>query len=140
MIPPFYHSTFSDPCSASLVALLSTESPLLFLQHVTHAKLISIAEVSTKIAMAVDKFLSKQQKALFLQQQLAAVNTKLHSSSRHASHRYQSSPCCFDRGMAPKADASLECRTWHCDELCVYFHFLSNPFYTPSPTPSKSFT
>ena len=49
------------------------------LQHVTHVltKQLSIAEVSTKIATAVDESLSKQQKALFLRQQLAVINTEL---------------------------------------------------------------
>ncbi|KAF8487020.1 ATP-dependent protease La [Russula ochroleuca] len=61
------------------LALLSTESPSLRLQHVTHVliKQLSIAEVSTKIATAVDESLSKQQKALFLRQQLAAINAEL---------------------------------------------------------------
>jgi len=40
-------------------------------------KQLSIAEVSTKIATAVDESLSKQQKALFLRQQLAAINAEL---------------------------------------------------------------
>jgi ATP-dependent Lon protease len=63
----------------SLLALLSPESPSLRLQHVTHVLMrqLSIAEVSTKIATAVDKSLSKQQKALFLRQQLAAINAEL---------------------------------------------------------------
>ena len=49
------------------------------LQHVTHVltKQLSIAEVSTKIATAVDESLSKQQKALFLRQQLAVINAEL---------------------------------------------------------------
>jgi ATP-dependent Lon protease len=49
------------------------------LQHVTNVltKQLSIAEVSTKIATAVDESLSKQQKALFLRQQLAAINAEL---------------------------------------------------------------
>lgn len=38
---------------------------------------MSIAEVSTKIATAVDESLSKQQKAFFLRQQLAAINAEL---------------------------------------------------------------
>ena len=61
------------------LALLSTESPSLRLQHVTTVltKQLSIAEVSTKIATAVDESLSKQQKALFLRQQLAAINAEL---------------------------------------------------------------
>lgn len=61
------------------VALLSTESPSLRLQHVTHVltKQLSIVEVSTKIATAVDESLFKQQKALFLRQQLAAINAEL---------------------------------------------------------------
>ena len=59
------------------------------LQHVTHVltKQLSIAEVSTKIATAAEESLSKQQKALFLRQQLAAelqrvepANTDLHGS------------------------------------------------------------
>jgi ATP-dependent Lon protease len=40
-------------------------------------KKLSIVEVSTKIATAVDESLSKQQKALFLRQQLAAINAEL---------------------------------------------------------------
>ncbi len=40
-------------------------------------KQLSIAEVSTRIATAVDESLSKQQKALFLRQQLAAINAEL---------------------------------------------------------------
>jgi ATP-dependent Lon protease len=65
--------------SYSVAALLSTESPSLRLQHVTHVltKQLSIAEVSTKIATAVDESLSKQQKALFLRQQLAVINAEL---------------------------------------------------------------
>lgn len=49
------------------------------LQHVTNVltKQLSIAEVSTKIATAVDESLSKQQKTLFLRQQLAAINAEL---------------------------------------------------------------
>ena len=49
------------------------------LQHVTNvlAKQLSIVEVSSKIATAVDESLSKQQKALFLRQQLAAINAEL---------------------------------------------------------------
>ena len=38
---------------------------------------LSIAEVSTKIATSVDESLSKQQKALFLRQQLAVINAEL---------------------------------------------------------------
>ena len=59
--------------------LLSTDSPSLRLQHVTNvlAKQLSIVEVSSKIATAVDESLSKQQKALFLRQQLAAINAEL---------------------------------------------------------------
>lgn len=40
-------------------------------------KQLSIAEISTKIATAVGESLSKQQKALFLRQQLAAINAEL---------------------------------------------------------------
>ena len=40
-------------------------------------KQLSIVEVSTKIATAVDESLSKQQKALFLRQQLTAINAEL---------------------------------------------------------------
>jgi ATP-dependent Lon protease len=40
-------------------------------------KQLSIAEVGTKIATAVDESLLKQQKALFLRQQLAAINAEL---------------------------------------------------------------
>ena len=40
-------------------------------------KQLSIAAVSMKIATSVDKFVSKQQKALFLRQQLAAINAEL---------------------------------------------------------------
>ena len=40
-------------------------------------KQLSIAEVSTKIAMAINESLSKQQKARFLRQQLAAINAEL---------------------------------------------------------------
>lgn len=49
------------------------------LLHVTNVltKQLSIAEVSTKIATAVDESLSKQQKAFFLRQQLAAINAEL---------------------------------------------------------------
>jgi ATP-dependent Lon protease len=49
------------------------------LQHVTHVltKQFSIAEVSTKIATAVDESLSKQEKAHFLRRQLAAINAEL---------------------------------------------------------------
>jgi len=49
------------------------------LQHVTNvlAKQLSIVEVSSKIATAVDESLSKQQKALFLRQQLAAISAEL---------------------------------------------------------------
>ena len=67
------------PALFLFVALLSTESPSLRLQHVTHVltKQLSIVEVSTKIATAVDESLSKQQKALFLRQQLAAINAEL---------------------------------------------------------------
>ena len=59
--------------------LLSTDLPSLRLQHVTNvlAKQLSIVEVSSKIATAVDESLSKQQKALFLRQQLAAINAEL---------------------------------------------------------------
>lgn len=64
---------------ADKLVLLSTESPSLRLQHVTNvlAKQLSIVEVSSKIATAVDESLSKQQKALFLRQQLAAINAEL---------------------------------------------------------------
>ncbi|KAI0297950.1 hypothetical protein BC826DRAFT_999741 [Russula brevipes] len=64
---------------ADKLVLLSTESPSLRLQHVTNVltKQLSIAEVSTKIATAVDESFSKQQKALFLRQQLAAINAEL---------------------------------------------------------------
>ena len=67
------------PAPFLFVALLSTESPSLRLQHVTHVltKQLSIAEVSTKIATSVDESLSKQQKALFLRQQLAVINAEL---------------------------------------------------------------
>lgn len=62
-----------------LAVLLCTESPSLRLQHVTHVltKQFSIVEVSTKVATAVDESLSKQHKALFLRQQLAAINAEL---------------------------------------------------------------
>ena len=62
-----------------LAVLLCTESPSLRLQHVTHVltKQLSIVEVSTKIATAVDDSLSKQNKAHFLRQQLAAINAEL---------------------------------------------------------------
>ena len=40
-------------------------------------KQLSIAAVSMKIATSVDKFVSKQQKTLFLRQQLAAINVEL---------------------------------------------------------------
>lgn len=61
------------------IVLLSTNSPSLRPQHVTNvlAKQLSVVEVSSKIT-AVDESLSKQQKALFLCQQLAAINTELH--------------------------------------------------------------
>ncbi|KAH8976771.1 hypothetical protein EDB83DRAFT_2643500 [Lactarius deliciosus] len=64
---------------ADKLVLLSTDSPSLRLQHVTNllAKQLSIIQVSSKIATAVDKSLSKQQKALFLRQQLATINAKL---------------------------------------------------------------
>ncbi|KAH9177280.1 ATP-dependent protease La [Lactarius sanguifluus] len=64
---------------ADKLVLLSTESPSLRLQHVTNvlAKQLSIVEVSSKIATAVDESLSKQQKALFLRQQLAAISAEL---------------------------------------------------------------
>ncbi|KAF8262462.1 Lon protease C-terminal proteolytic domain-containing protein [Lactarius quietus] len=64
---------------ADKLVLLSTDSPSLRLQHVTNvlAKQLSIVEVSSKIATAVDESLSKQQKALFLRQQLAAINAEL---------------------------------------------------------------
>lgn len=42
-------------------------------------KQASISEVSTKIASAVDESLSKQQKELFLRQQLAAIQAELNS-------------------------------------------------------------
>ncbi|KAH9029169.1 ATP-dependent protease La [Lactarius pseudohatsudake] len=63
----------------NLVVLLSNESPSLRLQHVTNvlAKQLSIVEVSSKIATAVDESLSKPQKALFLRQQLAAISAEL---------------------------------------------------------------
>ncbi|KAF8497934.1 hypothetical protein F5888DRAFT_1803386 [Russula emetica] len=69
---------------ADKLALLSTESPSLRLQHVTHllTKQLSIAEVSTKIAMAVDKSLSKRQKALFLRQQLEVRRVASTEASR----------------------------------------------------------
>ena len=49
------------------------------LQHITDvlAKQLSIVEVSSKIAAAIDESLSKQQKALFLRQQLATINAEL---------------------------------------------------------------
>ncbi|KAH9039670.1 ATP-dependent protease La [Lactarius pseudohatsudake] len=61
------------------LVFLSTDSPSLRLQHVTNvlAKQLSIVEVSSKIATAVDESLSKQQKALFLRQQLAAISAEL---------------------------------------------------------------
>ncbi|KAH9027511.1 hypothetical protein EDB83DRAFT_1916909 [Lactarius deliciosus] len=61
------------------VVLLSTESPSLRLEHVTNvlAKQLSIVQVSSKIATAVDESFSKQQKALFLRQQLATINAEL---------------------------------------------------------------
>ncbi|KAH9008059.1 ATP-dependent protease La [Lactarius hengduanensis] len=64
---------------ADKLVLLSTESPSLRLQYVTNvlAKQLSIVEVSSKIATAVDESLSKQQKALFLRQQLAAISAEL---------------------------------------------------------------
>ncbi|KAH9039667.1 hypothetical protein EDB85DRAFT_266355, partial [Lactarius pseudohatsudake] len=64
---------------ADKIVLLSTESPSLRLQHVTNvlAKQLPIVEVSSKIATAVDESLSKQQKALFLRQQLAAISAEL---------------------------------------------------------------
>lgn len=42
-------------------------------------KQLSISEVSTKIANAVDESLSRQQKEYFLRQQLAAIQRELHS-------------------------------------------------------------
>jgi ATP-dependent Lon protease len=48
-------------------------------QHVTNvlAKQLSIIEVSSKIATVADESLSKQQRALFLRQQLAAISAEL---------------------------------------------------------------
>ncbi|KAH9177277.1 hypothetical protein EDB89DRAFT_1530974 [Lactarius sanguifluus] len=77
--------------ASTLSLLLSTESPSLRLQHVTNvlAKQLSIVEVSSKTATAVDESLSKQQKPLFLRRQLAAIsalqrlergNTDLHGT------------------------------------------------------------
>ncbi|KAH9039661.1 Lon protease C-terminal proteolytic domain-containing protein [Lactarius pseudohatsudake] len=64
---------------ADKLVFLSTESPSLRLQHVTNvrAKQLSIVEVSSKIATVVDESLSKQLKALFLRQQLAAISAEL---------------------------------------------------------------
>ncbi|KAH9027506.1 ATP-dependent protease La [Lactarius deliciosus] len=64
---------------ADKLVLLSTESPSLRLQHVTNllAKQLSIVQVSSKIATAIDESFSKQQKALFLRQQLATINAEL---------------------------------------------------------------
>ncbi|KAH9012795.1 Lon protease C-terminal proteolytic domain-containing protein [Lactarius hengduanensis] len=64
---------------ADKLVLLSTESPSSRLQHVTNvlAKELSIIGVGSKIATAVDESFSKQQKALFLRQQLATINAEL---------------------------------------------------------------
>ncbi|KAH9022788.1 ATP-dependent protease La [Lactarius pseudohatsudake] len=64
---------------ADKLVFLSTEFPSLRLQHVTNvlAKQLSIVEVSSKIATVVDESLSKQQKALFLRQQLVAISAEL---------------------------------------------------------------
>ncbi|KAH9022777.1 ATP-dependent protease La [Lactarius pseudohatsudake] len=64
---------------ADQLVFLSIESPSLRLQHVTNvlAKHLSIIEVNSKISTAVDESLSKQQKALFLRQQLAAISAEL---------------------------------------------------------------
>ena len=57
----------------------SPESPSLRLQYVTHRfhTAAPTGEVRPKITAAVDESLSKQQKALFLCQQLAAINAGL---------------------------------------------------------------
>ncbi|KAI0045183.1 ATP-dependent protease La [Auriscalpium vulgare] len=61
--------------------LLSTPNPTERLHHATTllTKQLSIAEVTTKIASAVDASLSKQQKELFLRQQLSAIQAELQS-------------------------------------------------------------
>ena len=60
---------------------LSTDSPSLRLQlqQVTNVleKQLYIIEVSSEIATTIDESLSKQQKALFLRQQLATINAEL---------------------------------------------------------------
>jgi ATP-dependent Lon protease len=114
---------------------------------------LSIAEVSTKIATAVDESLSKQQKALFLRQQLAAINTELQrlepvNADLHGSGNIAEDGDDLDvlvrrvdalpAGTEVPRIASTEARrlrripphgTLRCEELCSYFRFLSLSTY-----------
>ncbi|KAH9177262.1 hypothetical protein EDB89DRAFT_1902501 [Lactarius sanguifluus] len=77
--PPLFLSQLRGKWLTSSVVLLSTELPSPRFQHVTNvlAKQLSIVEVSSKIAMVVGGSLSRQQKALFLRQELAGINAEL---------------------------------------------------------------
>jgi ATP-dependent Lon protease len=65
--PPLSHFQHLEKELTSSIVLLFTDSPLWHLQHVTNvlAKQLSIVEVSSKIAAAINKSLSKQQRTLF---------------------------------------------------------------------------
>jgi ATP-dependent Lon protease len=77
--PPLSRFQLREKGLTYSLVLLPTDSPSLRLQHVTNvlAKQLSIVEVSSKNATAVNESLCKQEKVLFLRQQLAAINAEL---------------------------------------------------------------
>ena len=76
-------------------------------------KQASITEVSKKIANAVDESLSKQQKAYFLRQQLAAIQWELAWSAlgKHLSMSQQ---------QAPERMNSHQLRLWYASRISAY--------------------
>ncbi|KAH8987330.1 ATP-dependent protease La [Lactarius akahatsu] len=129
---------------ADKLVLLSTESPSLRLQHVTNvlAKQLSIVEVSSKIATAVDESLSKQQKALFLRQQLAAISAELQRLEPGI-------PTCMARGMAEvRRAATAEARRLkrippqnaEHGVVRTYLEWLTSLPWTPPATASETLT
>jgi ATP-dependent Lon protease len=94
-----------------MLAILSTPDAEARLKLATEifVKQTSISEVSKKIAVAVDESLSKQQKAFFLRQQLAAIQRELHSlhhpsSASSSSNINKSVPIPLDGGAGPSSE------------------------------------
>ncbi|KAH9022784.1 ATP-dependent protease La [Lactarius pseudohatsudake] len=145
-LPHLFLSQLRGKWLTSSVVLLSTESPSLRLQHVTNvlAKQLSIVEVSSKIATAGDESLSKQQKALFLRQQLAAIsaelqrlepgNTDLHGTGNGVEDEDE-----LDLLIRRVDSLSVAVKCAH-DVVRTYLEWLTSLPWTPPATTSETLT